>query len=397
MNELIKKYNNKIESNSIKLKSIKKKLLLSSMIRLGIFIISFSCAYYFFGNTPVVILSVVLGIIAFLLLLSKHTDLIKVKKYLQAIIEINENEIQGLNNDLSAFQYGEEYKNPLHHFSHDIDLFGENSFFHHINRTNRKESELLLASILSSNSVDDINSKQESIKELSDLADWRQNYSVSTKLIETEISSKAIFRWLNEYKMFISKPVYFLGLFFPIITLSAFGLYYFNILGESVLLYMLLAGLGITSVFLKKITKLSNNVSEFKGIMSQYSNLLVEIENQEFKSELLELNKGKIKSESKKASEILKELSNHIDALDQRNNMIFGVVGNGYLLWDIKQVYRIEKWILKYKSKVKNWFEVIEFFDAYNSLANFAYNHPTFNYPVLKEDNIIQAQQLGHL
>lgn len=396
MTHLIEKYNNNIELNSIKLKLVKKKLLVSSMIRLVIFIVSFSSAYYFFGNTPIVILSIVLGIVSFLLLLSKHTDLVSEKRYLQTIIEINENEIKALNNDLSAYENGVEYNDPLHHFSHDIDLFGDHSFFHHVNRTNRKESEFLLASMLSSNTIDNIESKQESIKELSSMLDWRQNYSVSTKMIEEEVSSKAIFIWLNDYKTFISKPAYFLGLAFPFITLSVFGLYFFNLFGESMLLYVLLAGLGITSVFLKKITKLSNHASEFKGVMSQYANLLVEIENQEFKTELLTANQNKIKSESKKASEILKELSKYIDALDQRNNMLFGVVGNGYLLWDIKQVYKIEKWITAYKSKVKNWFEVIEFFDAYNSLANFAYNHPTFNYPVLKDENVIKAKQLGH-
>lgn len=396
MSELEKKYQDYIDLNTVKLKATKKKLLLTSMIRLAIFLIAFGNAYYFFGNTPLVILSVVLGITGFLLLLSKHTDLITVKTYLQTIISINENEIMALKNDLSAFKNGAEYNNPMHHFSHDIDLYGEHSFFHHINRTNRKESELLLASLLSSNSIENIQSKQDSIKELGEMVSWRQNYSASTKMIDTEVSSKAIFVWLNEYKSFISKPLYFLGLLFPFITLSIFGLYFFNFLSESVLLYNLLGGLAITSIFLKKITKLSTHASEFKGVMSQYANLLVEIENQEFNTSLLAANQNKIKSESIKASDILKELSKYIDALDQRNNMLFGVIGNGFLLWDIKQVFRIERWVLEYKSKVKNWFEVIEFFDAYNSLGNFAYNHPDFTYPELNESSVIKAKELGH-
>jgi len=396
MQNIINTYTQNITTNSLKLKSIKKKLLVSSMVRLSIFLVTAFTMYYFFGNTPIVILSMVLGIAVFLFLISKHTDLVKTKKYLQAIIEVNQNEINGLNNDLSAFDIGEKYKNPLHHFSHDIDLFGLNSFFHHINRTNRNESQSLLASMLSSNSIDNIEQKQEAIKELAEYVDWRQNYSVSTKLIETKVSSKAIFSWLNEYKVFITKPFYYLGLAFPFITLAIFGAYFINLIPESYILYMLLAGLGITSIFLKKITKLSNHASEFKEVMSQYSNLLIEIENKTFTSDLLIENQNKIKSESKKASTILIELSKYIDALDQRNNMLFGVVGNGYLLWDIKQVYKIEKWIESYKSKVKNWFDVIEFFDAYNSLGNFAHNHSDFNYPNLVNNTVIEASELGH-
>ncbi len=396
MQNILTTYSENILTHSVLLKSLKKKLFLSSMIRLSVFLITFLMAYLFFGNTPVVIVSILLGISVFLFLISKHTDLVREKKYLEAIIEVNQHEIDGLNGDLSAFNNGEFYKNPLHHFSHDIDLFGKNSFFHHINRTNRNESQTLLASYLSSNSIDDIVNKQLSIKELALLVDWRQNYTVSTKLIETEVSSKAIFSWLNNYKSFISKPMYYLGLAFPFVTIIVFGLYFTNMIPATFLLYALLAGIGITSRFLKKINKLSNNVSEFKGVMSQYSSLLVEIENQTFKSDLLRENQNKIKSESIKASVILKELSKYIDALDQRNNMLFGVVGNGYLLWDIKQVYKIEKWITEYKSKVENWFDVIEFFDAFNSLGNFAYNHPDFNYPTLSEDTVIKAEQLGH-
>jgi len=389
-------YSENISINSIQLKSLKKKLFISSMVRLLIFITTGLFVYLFFGNTPIVIVSMLIGISIFLFLISKHTDLIGKKKYLEAIIEVNQNEINGLNGDLSAFNAGDKYKNPLHHFSHDIDLFGQNSFFHHINRTNRNESQSLLAAMLSSNSIDAIEKKQEAIKELAGLVEWRQNYSVSTKLIETEVSSKAIFSWLNDYKPFISKPMYYLGVVFPFLSVTVFALYFFNVIPESYILYMLLVGLGVTSLFLKKITKLSNNVTEFKEVMSQYSNLLIEIENQTFKSELIINKQNKIKSEKVKASAILKELSKYIDALDQRNNMIFGVVGNGYLLWDIKQVFRIEKWITDYKSKVNNWFDVIEFFDAYNSLGNFAYNHPDFNYPILSNGTVIKAEQLGH-
>ena len=389
-------YQKKIAENSIKLKSIKKKLLASSMLRLSVFIATAFGMYYMFGNTPIVILTLVLGITLFLFLISKHTDLLANKNYLQAIIDINTNEINALNNNLNAFKNGEEYKNPLHHFSHDIDLFGLNSFFHHINRTNRKESEILLATMLSSNSISNIESKQKSIAELSQKVDWRQNFMVSTKLIESNVSSKAIFSWLNDYKTFITKPFYFLAVGFPLISLTIFILYFLQIIPELYLLYMLLVGLGITSLFLKKITKLSNHASEFKDIMSQYSKLLIEIENQPFESELLKAKQNDIKTESKKASEILNELSKHINALDQRNNMLFGVVGNGYLLWDIKQVYKIEQWITAYKSKVKNWFNVIEFFDAYNSLANFGYNHSDFVYPKLSNQSVIEAKQLGH-
>ena len=77
--------------------------------------------------------------------------------------------------------------------------------------------------------------------------------------------------------------------------------------------------------------------------------------------------------------------------------MIFGFLGNGLLLWDLHQSYKIEKWIEKYNSLVESWFDVIAFFDAQISLANYAFNHPKYPFPVLnKDENILDGTLLGH-
>ncbi len=397
MTNITSVYQKHIIDNEILLKKVKKQLFLSSMIRLVSFIITFYIVISFFSNSALVISVIVGWIILFLLMLSRHSDLQNKKKYLQGIILLNQNEIKALNNDLSAFNNGNEYKNPLHHFSYDIDLFGEHSFFHHINRTNRKESERLLAQLLVSNNIDNITSKQASIKELSGLVGWRQNFTVSTGLITSKVSSSAIFDWLKHYKPFISKFFYRLAVVFPFISLSVFGLYFFGFLPEQALLYLLLIGLGITSIYLKQINQLSHHASEFKDVMSQYSRLLVEIETQNFNANLLKEKQQLIlDKKGEKASALLKQFSKFIDALDQRNNLLFGVIGNGYLLWDFKQVYKIEQWIIHHQQDVKQWFDVIEFFDAFNSLANFAYNHPLFVYPKITTQTVIEAKGLGH-
>jgi DNA mismatch repair ATPase MutS len=46
---------------------------------------------------------------------------------------------------------------------------------------------------------------------------------------------------------------------------------------------------------------------------------------------------------------------------------------------------------------VQKWFEVVAFFDAQNSLANFQFNHPSFAFPeIFDEKEIIKAINLGH-
>ena len=67
------------------------------------------------------------------------------------------------------------------------------------------------------------------------------------------------------------------------------------------------------------------------------------------------------------------------------------------MLWDIRQTYHVEQWISNYADKVEDWFDVVTFFDAYNTLGNFAYNHQVFTYPEITSENItINAKDLGH-
>jgi len=77
--------------------------------------------------------------------------------------------------------------------------------------------------------------------------------------------------------------------------------------------------------------------------------------------------------------------------------LISAIFGNGFFLWDIMQSYKVEAWIQEYAHKVDDWFEVVSFFDGYNTLGNFAFNHPTYIFPeILDTNKETQVVELGH-
>ena len=138
-------------------------------------------------------------------------------------------------------------------------------------------------------------------------------------------------------------------------------------------------------------------VHYLQDTFQQYYQLLGFIEDEKFESVILHDLQTSIASEKRKASEILKEFSKGIDALDQRNNFLFGFLANGFMLWDLKQSSRLEKWILQHRTEVSNWFKAVENFDAYNSLGNFAFNHQQYTFPKISEvPKGIEAKDLGH-
>ena len=379
-------------------KNLYKKMTGLSTLRLIVFLVTGFGIYFFFGQWQTAIPIIVFAVIVFIFLLSKYTDVKRQRDFNKALVVINEEEIKIASGDFHDRNKGLEFQDPTHFYSLDIDLFGRGSFFQFINRTTINEGTHQLANALKANQVEEIEFRQEAIKELSSKPQWRQFYSATSNLVDVEIPAKQIIGWLQNHKTFLPKVISWLPITFSLASIALFALIVIGILTYQALIgYWLLIGLGFTGRYLKKINVLASNTDKVRDTFRQYASLLDLIENESFTSELLQQKQNKIKSGDKKASNIFKTFSKSLDALENRNNIIGAIFGNGYFLTDIKNSYRIEQWINQYADKVSDWFEVVSFFDAYNSLGNYAYNHPEFVFPeIVKDGIVIKAEDLGH-
>jgi len=376
---------------------LQNKIKRSSLVRLGLFVSTAILAYLIFGNTNFFIAILIVGTILFTWLVISHQRLVYKKRLAEQLLKINTVEIEAINGDYSSLSTGHEFIDPHHFYSNDIDLFGKGSFFHLLNRTTTKSGKATLAANLTANDIHHIRERQLAIDELAKCPEWRQHFMALAKMVSVETENETIVSWIQNYMSFLPRsmkhiPTIFSGISIILILTIAFGFIPF-----SILTLWFFSGLGISSIYFKRVNRLYQNAGNAKETFKQYHKLLNEIENLNLHSNLLHSAQLKIKTQQKKASHIFMEFSKILDAFDQRNNMIFGVIGNGLLLWDLHQSYKIEKWIEKYNSKVESWFEVIAFFDAQISLANYSFNHPKYQFPVLnKDENILEGTLLGH-
>ncbi|MGC6431781.1 MAG: MutS-related protein [Jejuia sp.] len=393
-----KYYKNQKKKYKAEVKRLKKQLITYSTLRLLTFFIGVIGVYYFYQNWQIAVLIALFGIGVFLFLLSKYTDIKHQKNFYQALVEINAEELKILSGDFLHRLDGLEFQDPKHFYSLDIDLFGRGSFFQWINRTTIHEGKQELAYLLKANNIVKVQERQKAVKNLAAKPQWRQFYSANTSLVKLETPAKQIITWLQSYSSIVPKTMKWFPWFFSIGSIILFILTVVGVIvDQKILGYWLFIGLGITGVYVKKINLLSLNADKAKDTFRQYAVLLDLIENETFTSELLQEKQKQIQSEKEKASVIFKKLSNSLDALDNRNNIIGAIFGNGLFLTDLRNAYHIEKWIKRYGNKVADWFDVVSFFDAYNSLGNFAFNHPSFVYPEITSKNVtLKANGLGH-
>ena len=397
MQQPITFYKEEIKSLNLKLSKLKKQLASTHMLRFLAFLSICFSIYITITNTNTAIIASFLGTILFVFLILKHNKLKQEKKLIEAKIKINKTEIEVLDGKCSHLDSGKEFINPEHYFSNDVDLFGIKSFFQYINRTATYEGKKLLAAILTSNDINNIEKKQKVIKELSLKTKWRQHFTAVASLINTKTSIPVIAEWIHSYEQKIPAFLTVLSYLFSAISIILIVLLNFELIPFSIVLIWFFIGLAITSFFIKNIQNLYSETSNAKETFNQYHQLLAQIENEEFTNSTLKDKQKVIQLNNKKASDIFKEFSKILDAFDQRNNVIIMIFGNGLFLWDIRNTIKIEKWISTYKNTVEEWFNVVSFFDAQNSLANFNFNKPAYTFPTIsKEKLVLNTVNLGH-
>ncbi|MEM9141884.1 MAG: DNA mismatch repair protein MutS [Bacteroidota bacterium] len=380
-----------------RLEAIKARLWTFSLLRLAVFGLGALGVYLLLGNAMALMVLLVVVVGLFLFLVSRHTDLKTRRNLLRALVRLNETELEVLDFKFHDLPAGDAFKDPSHAYSQDIDLFGKGSFFQYCNRTALSQGGEKLAHLLKENHTENIMEKQEAVKELSHLVEWRQEFWALGTGLKTEVPHTHLIHWIQRYTPFVPSVMKTLSLVFGCISLVLWALFLFGGVSGWWVIGWFFIGLGISLRYVKAINRLSRHTSGILATFQQYQKLIVLLEGQEFRSTWLLGRQTRVLGQTEKVSRLLQRFSKLLNALDQRNNVLVGILANGFLLRDLWLAHGIEEWIKIHQGKVADWFRTITFFDAYNSLGNFAYNHPQYTFPELSQGAIaIRSQGLGH-
>ncbi|MDT0538875.1 MutS-related protein [Croceitalea sp. P059] len=390
-------YQSQLTKFQKQLQTVKTTLNTLSLIRLVLFLAVLAAVYFVWGNTQIILGVLVIATVFFIALLIRYNTLKYERDFLKALIKTNETELKVLNRDFHDLPDGKEYAQGAHDFSQDIDLFGRGSFFQYSNRTALKSGTDRFVHGLLSNHIQNVDEKQEGIKELAALPEWRQQFGAVATLVKTEVSVTSVVNWLHQYSFFVPKKAQLISILFSALSILVWALYFLNFISGYLVFAVFLLGLAITGKYLKSINKLAIHTAQIQSTFRQYAKLIALLETQDFDAKALGQERAKVIGAEGSSSTLLKKFAKLLDALDQRNNILISLVANGFFLRDLYICKSIEDWILNHGKKVSNWFDAIAFFDAYCSLGNFAFNHPRYVYPFINQDqNTIDCKGAVH-
>lgn len=400
--ELLEYYRGLVSKFTIQLEKEKRRLLTLSFLRLIVFLCGTGITVAGFAEGIYWgIAAIVVSLALFLLLVYLFTVHSSRRDFYLNLVAINNNEIKGLYGDYSSFNDGREWIDKDHDFSNDVDLFGRESLFQYLDRTVTGYGREILAGWFSDpfKLSTEIRPRQDAIKELSGILEWRQGFIASA--YDQSLSRKDIaglLEWLRESSSALSSTFKKVAIFlFPALTILsllmvASGFWPYTVFIAFFLFNLLLALLG-----LGKTAKIHAMVSKKYLFLSTLVQLISSIEKTSFKSSILSDIKFMLADGPASALKKIRQLSRIIHSFDTRLNLLVGIAANGLLLWDFHCIRSLEKWKRESADLFPEWMELLGQTDAYLSLANFAFNNQGYSYPEVTEDSsILEAKEMGH-
>ncbi|MEZ4952129.1 MAG: hypothetical protein R2825_00975 [Saprospiraceae bacterium] len=378
---------------------LRKKYDRFSMVRLAVFFGSVAIGI-FLGTVHWLALSVfiLLFLGGFYRLMKWHTQMLTDAKHLERLAEINAEEDKALQHEYSVFPDGEIYLNVDHPNALDLDLFGDYSFFQYCCRATTVIGRDRLAAYLTEPApIAEINNRQKAITELKNMLDWRQHFRAYGNEVKDDPKHlKMLNDWLRDEDIVLGnqwlKVAYLLA---PVWFFICVLIWIFFVPWQVFLLIWLIPPGLILSKTKEKIDRIHLRTTYAGDMLFRYAGLLQHIEGQDFIAKKIAALKSPLVPDGRPASSHIQQLSYIISQLNVRYNF-FAIFLNLIMLWDLRWVFRLEKWKAQQRGNLPIWFEALCEFETLSSFANLWYNNPDWVMPTVKESGKLEAKELGH-
>ena len=394
-------YTERLSLTKGQLQQVKKQIFRISMLRLTLFIAGVAGIYFFFSQTPLLIVCICLTFLPLFILVKIHNRFFIRKEWLETQARIIQEELQALSGDYSSFEDGKEYVNPEHPYSFDLDIFGRRSLFQSINRTCTFFGKNRLAKWLQNHLHEktSIEKRQEMIREISEHTLFREQFRVAGLVHHGQSSdAEKIQAWSQSPAQYLHAgwvKAFIWGI--PVINsllliTSLAGWTSFSWLGLSFGIFLVLS-FGI----IKRATYIQETYGKQLKSLNGYARLIALAKAENWKSAGMQELMERFSLNGQSPIQALQQLSKELDRLDLRNNQFLYVLLEGSIFFQLQEIVRIERWKVRYGQHISEWLETVGELDTLCSLGTFAYNHPQYTYPELTEKPFcFLATQMGH-
>ena len=325
-------------------------------------------------------------IVLFFLLIGKHKQIAVKRRIAKAKIAINEREIAFIEQGIYPADNGKDFETAQHPYAYDLDILGEKSLYHYLNRTHTYLGRKRLAQRLLCPDTTTIHTRQEAIKALTPQLAWRQTFMAHAEQID---DSPSFYDRLQQWAAAPTPPMgKFMRVFTvisPIVfTLSAIigYIYDYEVL-KSIAKLLLTINLSVFFFYISKINKEKLGFEHTYAMLYAFKECIAQVE-------------AHFPEKNKQASTHIAQLSRLLDDLDSVSNILVSIPLNIFSFYHLHRYRALLQWKRTYGTHIAQWLETVAATEVLCSFANFAYNNPHFVYPTFNNQYRISFEDVGH-
>ena len=395
-------YTQRIDETLRQLSQTKTQINRISLLRVLLFVAGFGGLILFYhSGTWAVVLTVCCTFLPFFILVKVHNRLYFRKERLETQLQLNQDELEGLEGDYSAFDEGSEFVDAGHPYSYDLDLFGRKSLFQALGRTCTHIGKQTLATWMQHHLTEKtaIETRQESIRDMSRRMEFREAFRVTGSINRgADSDEEEISRWSQTPS--VLQHLWWVKLCLwavPGINILLLALGLLHILSLSWFGMMFTVFVILSFALIQRVTLIQESYGKKLKTLNRYAKLITLAKGETWQAPALRELTDKLDIDGHSPAEALTQLSKELDRLDLRNNQLLYVILEGSMFFQLRQIVRIERWKARYGKYLMGWLEAVGELDALCSLGTFAYNHPAYTYPTITNQPFcFLARNMGH-
>ena len=325
-------------------------------------------------------------IVLFFLLIGKHKQIAVKRRIAKAKIAINEREIAFIEQGVYPADNGKDFEPAQHPYAYDLDVLGEKSLYHYLNRTHTYLGRKRLAEQLLYPKDTAILAHQEAIKALTPQLAWRQTFMAHAEQID---DSPSFYDRLQQWTATSTPPM---GKFMRVFTVISPIVFTFStIIGyiydyevlKSIAKLLLTINLSVFFFYISKINKEKLGFEHTYAMLYAFKECIAQVE-------------AHFPEKNKQASTHIAQLSRLLDDLDSVSNILVSIPLNIFSFYHLHRYRALLQWKRTYGTHIAQWLETVAATEVLCSFANFAYNNPHFVYPTFNNQYRISFEDVGH-
>ena len=291
-----------------------------------------------------------------------------------------------------------------HPYAVDLDVFGRASVFQWLGPAATTFGQRTLAEwLLAPATPVEIEARQQAIRELAPLVDWRERFSAFGVLAgaSRQESIDTFMRWaasttppLRAYAV-LQAVVYvtLLALWVPLL------LQFTGLLPNTFWSIPLVFGIALSFFTAAAVSHAFDRAGAGERTLRQHAHVLAHIESQPFTGPRLAALRGRLTVDdgTRTAPAAMRALNRILGFADlRRGAALLHFPIQAFTLWDFHWLFAVERWRRSAGPRVDGWLTAAGELDAMSCLANVHHDNPEWAFPAITAERRYIATALGH-